>query len=387
MSRREKPIYLDFQSTTPCDARVVDAMIPYLTEDYGNPHSVDHQFGWRSAAALDRSRKTISEAINCEPSEIIFTSGATEANNLALKGLMAGLQPGAVRLLVSAIDHKSVVETAEKLRNQGYDVAFIPVNQFGIIELDFLEKAARKGPALVSVGYVNSEIGVIQPMRQIVTLCRRHGAILHTDATQAVGRIPIDFFNDDFDLLSLSAHKIFGPKGIGALIAKREIRTMLGSLIDGGGQQEGNRSGTIPTFLAIGLAAALEIALKENIPKQAAIADMASKLRGAIIAADPNCAFNAGDDVKIAGNINVTLSQMDAQSLLSRTSQDIAISTSSACSSGSVQPSHVLRAIGLGDEEIRRTIRLCVGETSSVRDIEFAATALRETLGASALAS
>lgn len=354
--------------------------MPYLMDDFGNPHSADHEFGWRAAKAIDQAAQVISTALGCEQSEIIFTSGATEANNLALKGLTTRKETNITRLIVCAIDHKSVIETANRIRNDGIKVSLTPVSHDALIDLDFLENEVRKGNALVSVGYANSELGVIQPMAEIVEICRRHGALLHTDAAQAIGRVQFNFFESDFDLVSMSGHKIFGPKGIGALIVKHDLRRRLCPLFDGGEQQDGNRSGTIPTFLVAGLSKAIQIAVRQNIGLQSKIAKLRTVLANAIKSADPECVFNGKSSCKIAGNINATLSRVDAQTLLTRTAKEISFSTSSACSSGAVRPSHVLQCIGLSDDQIRRTIRLCVGESTSQREVERASKILSQAI-------
>jgi cysteine desulfurase len=347
-------------------------MLPYLQADYGNPHSTDHQHGWEAARAVARARTELAEILGADPAELIFTSGATEANNLALKGIIQSPKLGLRRLIVSAIDHKSILETAKFLEMEGVELTVIGVNSIGIVDLSELEAELKRGQALVSIGLVNSELGVIQPMLSIVELCRKYDSLIHTDASQAIGRKPIDFYESDIDLLSFSGHKIYGPKGVGGLLVKRSLRQFLKPQIHGGGQEDGARSGTVAPFLVVGLAAAAEFATGEGLGLQASIANLRNSLRSAIVDADPNCHFNGLDEQKIAGNINVTLSKIEADILISRISSELSISTSSACSTGSVQPSHVLKAINLSDAEARRTVRLCVGNATTQKEINMA---------------
>lgn len=374
------PIYLDNQSSTRCDPRVIAQMMPILEHEFGNPHSADHHHGWRAAKVVAAARRRVADALGAAEAEVVFCSGATEANNLAIRGIAKSHESKNIRIVTTSIEHKSVLETAAALVREGFETAIIAPDRDGNVPLRPLEDAMRAGPAIVSVGWVNSELGVVQPIGDIASLCRRHGAILHVDAAQAVGRATVDFDAVDVDLLSVSGHKCYGPKGVGALLIKRRLRPHLRPILYGGGQEEGARSGTVSPFLTTGLAAAVEIAACEWNADERRLRDLRNRLVNAISEADPDCCFNGSGARQIGGVINVTFSEIDVDILLPRIINDLSISRSSACNAGSIVGSHVLHAIGKTDQEIRRTVRLCLGRFTTAKEIEMAANILTKAI-------
>ncbi len=374
------PIYLDNQASTRCDPRVIAQMAPILEHEFGNPHSSDHHHGWRAANIVSVARRSVADALGAAEAEVVFCSGATEANNLAVRGFAKSHDPGNLRIVTTAIEHKSVLETVAALTREGFETNVIAPDRDGIVPLRALEEAIRTGSAIVSVGWVNSELGVIQPIDEIASLCRRHGALLHVDASQAVGRVNVDFDAVDADLMSVSGHKCYGPKGVGALLIKRRLRPYLRPILHGGGQEEGVRSGTVSPFLATGLAAAIEIAAREWRDDERRLRDLRDRLANSISEADPDCRLNGSGARQIGGAINVTFSEIDADILLPRIVNVLSISRSSACSAGAIVGSHVLRAIGKSDEEIRRTVRLCLGRFTTADEIDLAAEALAKAI-------
>jgi cysteine desulfurase len=373
------PVYLDYQATTPTDPRVVAAMLPYFTEKFGNPHSTSHRFGREAAEAVEQARGEVASLIGAEPREIVFTSGATESNNAAIKGAVRFLRDerhsDKNHIVTVATEHKCVLETCRQLERDGFAITILPVGGDGLLDLDRLADALGPRTALVSVMAANNEIGAIQNLAAIGALCRARGVLFHSDAAQAVGKIPLDVETMQIDLLSISGHKLYGPKGIGALYVRRRPRVRLVPLIDGGGQERGFRSGTLPPPLCVGLGQACAIAQAEMVAETVAIGELRRRFFTALRNRIPGIRLNGSAAHRLAGNLNVTFEGVDADALL-ETCQTVAASTGSACSSASVEPSYVLRALGLDEATARSSLRLCVGRFTTAAEIDFAVDAL-----------
>jgi cysteine desulfurase len=374
----DAPVYLDYQATTPTDPRVVAAMLPYFTEKFGNPHS-SHRFGHEAEAAVEQARAEIAALIGADPREIVFTSGATESNNLAIKGAARFLRDergaGRDRIVTLATEHKCVIESCRRLEQEGFAVTFLPVEADGLVDLERLRAALGPRTALVSVMAAHNEIGVIQPLAAIGALCREHGILFHTDAAQAAGKVALDVDAMAIDLLSISGHKLYGPKGIGALYVRRRPRVRLRPLIDGGGQERGLRSGTLPAMLCVGFGAACAIAGQEMAEEGERLLALRRRLYGGLAARLPGLRLNGHPERRLPGNLNLAVPGLDAEALLENCPM-VAASTGSACSSASVEPSYVLRALGLDEAAARESVRLCVGRFTTEAEIDFAADAL-----------
>ncbi len=372
------PIYLDNQATTRCDPRVLAAMLPWFAEEYGNPHSVEHAMGRRAEAAVEVARAEVAALIGAEPREIAFTSGATESNNMAIKGaarFARGRDSARRRIVTIATEHKCVLESVGDLAAEGFEPVFLPVGRDGLLDSDRLRDALRTPTLLVSVMAVNNEIGVIQDNSTIAALARQGGALFHTDAAQATGKIPLDATGWGIDLLSLSGHKLYGPKGVGALFVRRRPRVRLAPLFSGGGQERGLRSGTLPAPLIIGLGEACRIARAEMAEEAARIAALRDRLLVRLTAAIPGLRVNGSISARVPGNLNLTFPDTTAAELMART-PDLCLSTGSACSSAEIEPSYVLRALGLPDSEAARTLRIGIGRFTSAAEIDLAAALL-----------
>ncbi len=370
-------IYLDYQATTPCDPRVVQAMLPWFGQDFANPHSLEHAPGRRAADAVEQARAQVAALIGAEPREIVFTSGATEANNLALKGLarFAGAteRPGIVTL---ATEHKCVLESVRDLASEGFSPRILPVRPDGTVA-DAVLHAALPDALLLSVMAAHNETGLIQDLSALAAAAHAAGARFHTDLAQAAARIPLDVGRDGVDLASISAHKLYGPKGIGALYVRRRPRVRLAPLFSGGGQERGLRSGTVPVPLAVGFGEACGIARAEMAEEQARIANLRDALLGGLMARIPGLALNAPAAPRLAGNLNLRFPGVRALHLMQRCG-GLALSTGSACSSAEIAPSHVLVALGLGPAAAAASLRLSIGRFTSTADIEIATRALVE---------
>ena len=341
-----RPTYLDYQATTPVDPRVLEALLPWLTEHFGNPHSANHALGWEAAEAVEQARAQVAALINAEPREILFTSGATEANNLAIKGALRFRKAHEDRdgVVTLASEHKCVLESARALEREGARVTILPVRENGLVDPGRLAAALDQRTALVSVMAVNNEIGVIQPLAEIAALAHGCGAWLHSDAAQAAGKTPLDVRALDLDLVSLSAHKLYGPKGIGALFVRRRPRVRLEPLFDGGGQERGLRSGTLAPFLCVGFGKAAELARTEMAAESDRLWLLHRRLRQRLAEAIPGLVFNGDPERRIPGNLNLALPGVEALALL-KALPELALSTGSACTSAEVEPSSVLRAL------------------------------------------
>jgi len=373
-------IYLDYQATTPLDPRVANAMQGLLGREFGNPHSTGHVFGLAAAAEVERAQIEIADCIGAFQEDVVFTSGSTEANNLAILGFARGHRSKKPRFITIATEHKSILVPFQYLSDQGFDVEVLPVNGDGHFDLQLLEAALIKADrSFVSIAAANSEIGTINPIREIGILCKKYGAIFHSDATQAIGKIPIDVFNDNIHLMSISGHKIYAPKGIGALIVQAQIRSHIEPLIFGGGQQYGLRSGTVPPFLVVGLAEAIKIVTNEMEHENIHL----SKMRNLLLENLQNrisVSVNGGQQRRLPNNLNLRFDML-ALDVMAKT-PNVAISTGSAClsSGGSIEPSHVLKAIGLSDDEIKKSLRMSVGRFTTDEEVQLASASLLSTL-------
>jgi cysteine desulfurase len=374
------PIYLDNQSTTRLDPRVLEAMLPYFTEEFGNPHSTSHTYGRNAAAAIETARAEVATLIQADPREIVFTSGATESNNLALKGAahFARAHPTGVardHIVTLVTEHKCVLESCNQLQSEGFAVTFLPVEPNGLISPAALAAAMTERTLLVSVMAAHNEIGVIQPLSEIGALCRSRGVLFHTDAAQAFGKIPLDVRALQIDLMSISGHKIYGPKGVGALYIRRRPRVRLVPLIDGGGQERGLRSGTLPTPLCVGLGRAAALAGAEMTEEAERLRQLRERLRRSLARRVPGFAVNGDLEQRLPGNLNFSFPGIEALSLI-EACPSLAVSTGSACTSASVEPSYVLRALGLSEAEANSGIRVGLGRFTTAAEVDFAADAL-----------
>lgn len=365
------PIYLDYQATTPVDPRVLDAMLPYFREKFGNPHSINHSFGWEAEEAVERARRQVAALIGANEKEIVFTSGATESNNLAIKGLVHFYRKKRDHVVSVATEHKCVIESCRRLEREGFEVTFLRVEPNGLIDLDELRAAITERTVLVSVMAANNEIGVIQPIAEIGAVCHERGAFFHTDAAQAVGKIPLDVNEMNIDLMSISGHKIYGPKGIGALYVRRRPRVRLDPLIDGGGQERGLRSGTIPAPLAVGLGEACAICRREMVEEEARVRRLRDKLYHGVTSHLSEVYLNGDLEHRLAGNLNLSFAQVDGELLMAQL-KDLAVSSASACTSAAVEPSYVLRALGIDEELAQGSIRFGIGRPTTEAEIDYA---------------
>ncbi|QJR82029.1 IscS subfamily cysteine desulfurase [Alteromonas pelagimontana] len=371
MTRSSSPVYLDYAATTPVDPRVAEKMAACLTLDgnFGNPASRTYRFGWMAEEAVDVARNQIADLINCDPREIVFTSGATESDNLAIKGVAEQYADKGKHIVTVETEHKAVLDTCAYLAGKGFEITYLPVDEKGLISLAQLRQSLRQDTILVSVMHVNNEIGVIQDIAAIGELCRQQGVLFHVDAAQSVGKVAIDTQALEVDLLSISAHKIYGPKGIGGLYVRRRPKVKLAAQIHGGGHERGMRSGTLPTHQIVGMGEALELAGKAMATDTARIQQLRDTLWQGLSALD-DIYLNGDAQHRIAGNLNVSFGGVDGESLMMGL-HDIAVSSGSACTSASLEPSYVLRAIGRSAELAHSGIRFSVGRFTTAEDIEY----------------
>jgi len=381
------PIYLDHHSTTPVDERVLEQMLPYFREKFGNAASINHAFGWRAAEAVDKARQQVANLLQVTSKSIVFTSGATEANNLALKGVLRASPPGS-HVVTTAIEHKAVLDPLKRMQRQGYGVTIVPVDGNGEVSPQLIAEALRPETVLVSVMWANNEVGTIQPLSEINRLCKARGVLLHTDAAQAVGKLPLDLAKTDVDLLSLSGHKLYAPQGIGALVVRQgEPRIRLEPLFDGGGHEGRLRSGTLPVALIVGLGAACEIARQEMAVEAARLQKLARQLQDGLSRRLAGLAFNghterveeAGTYRRLPGNVHVSVSGVDGIALLASL-KEIAVSSGSACTSADPEPSHVLRAMGIPEAMSLASLRFGLGRETTAEQIDFTINYVAETV-------
>ena len=369
--RNDQPIYLDYQATTPLDPRVLEAMMPYFTYKFGNPHSRSHAYGWEAEEAVEKARAQIGSIIGADEKEIIFTSGATESNNLAIKGVAEFYKDRRNHIVTLVTEHKCVLDTCRHLEQQGFTITYLPVKQNGIVDLDRLRETVTDKTSMVSIMAVNNEIGVIQPLKEIGAICRAKGAFFHTDAAQAVGKIKIDVEAMNIDLLSISGHKIYGPKGIGALYVRRRPRVRLVPLINGGGQERGMRSGTLPTPLCVGLGEACAIAEKEMPAEAERLRGLRDRFLKGIRAKLPEIYLNGDEEQRIPGNLNISFAYVEGESLIMGI-KSLSVSSGSACTSASLEPSYVLRALGVEEEMAHTSLRIGFGRFTTTEEVDAA---------------
>jgi cysteine desulfurase len=380
MSTAHRPIYLDCHATTPLDPQVLEAMLPYFTEYFGNPSSVTHQYGWEAEAAIARSRQVLADAIHAIPEEIVFTSGATEANNLAIKGVAEAYFSKGRHIVTLQTEHSAVLDPCRYLETLGFEVTYLPVRSDGLVDLAQLEAALRPDTILVSVMAANNEIGVLQPLATIGQLCHDRGVVFHTDAAQAIAKIPIDVQAMQIDLLSMTAHKVYGPKGIGALyVRRRRPRVMLSPQLHGGGQERGLRSGTLYPPQIVGFATAVEIGLAVMESETQRLTTLRDRLWSRLRSLD-NVHRNGHPTQRLAGNLNVSVDGVDGQALLLGLQPQIAVSSGSACSAAEMAPSHVLTAIGHSQSLAYASIRFGLGRFTTAEEIDRAAEVVVSTV-------
>lgn len=368
----QRPIYLDAHATTPMDQRVLDAMLPYFTERFGNPSTNTHVYGWEASAAVKNSRETIAEIINATPEEIVFTSGATEANNLAIKGVAEAYFNQGKHIITVVTEHRAVLDPCNYLETLGFEVTYLPVQSDGLLDLKQLETAIREDTILVSVMAANNEIGILQPLAEIGAICHHRGVLFHTDAAQAVAKIPLDVAEMNIDLMSLTAHKIYGPKGLGALyVRRRNPRVKLASQIQGGGQERGWRSGTLNTPQIVGFAKALEIGVGEMESESERLFQLKKQLWSMFEPLE-GIYLNGNFTNSLQGNLNISIQGVDGSALLLGLQSIVAVSSGSACSSASTAPSHVLSALGRDKKLAHASLRFGIGRFNTQEEIEIA---------------
>ena len=370
MLNDNRPIYLDCHATTSVDKRVLEAMLPYFSERFGNPSSTTHLYGWEAESAVKQARITIAEAINATPEEIIFTSGATEANNLAIKGVAEAYFSQGKHIITVATEHRAVLDPCKYLQTLGFTITYLPVQPDGLIDLEQLRAAIRPETILVSVMAANNEIGVIQPLAQIGQICRERGVLFHSDAAQAIAKIPLDVEQMNIDLMSLTAHKVYGPKGTGALyIRRRNPRVTIASQIQGGGQERNIRSGTLYTPQIVGFGKAIELGLDLMASEQEYLLQLREKL-WSLLNQLPGIELNGHPTQKLAGNLNVSIEGVDGTALMLGLQPTVALSSGSACSAASTKPSHVLTALGREEKLAHASIRFGIGRFNTIAEIE-----------------
>ena len=369
----QKPIYLDHHATTPMDPRVLEAMLPFFGPKFGNAASRSHSFGWEAETAVDVARKRVAELAGAAPREMAFTSGATESDNLALKGTMEAYRAKGNHMVTMATEHKAVLDTARRLERQGCRLTVLPPQRDGLLDLDRLRDAILPGTVLVSVMHANNEIGVIQPVREIGAICREKGVLFHCDAVQAFGKVPIRVEEDHIDLMSVSAHKMYGPKGIGALyVRRRNPRVELSAQMDGGGHEFGMRSGTLNVPAIVGFGEACAICAREMAEEAARLARLRDRLKAQIEAGLDRVYVNGSMEHRLPGNLNMSFAGANGDSLLMSLA-DVALSTGSACTSATVEPSYVLKALGVGEELAHSSLRFGLGRFNTEEEVDYVA--------------
>ncbi|CDR46812.1 CYFA0S26e00342g1_1 [Cyberlindnera fabianii] len=371
-----RPIYLDMQATTPTDPRVLDKMLQFYTGLYGNPHSNTHSYGWETDKEIEIARKHLADLIGADPKEIIFTSGATESNNMAIKGVPRFYKKTKKHIITVKTEHKCILDSARHMQDEGFDVTYLNVGEDGLINLEELEKSIRKDTCIVSVMAVNNEIGVIQPIEEIGKICRKHKVFFHSDCAQAVGKIPIDVNKMNIDLMSISSHKIYGPKGIGAIYVRRRPRVRVDPIITGGGQERGLRSGTLAPPLVTGFGEACRLIKEDMDYDQQHIKRLSKKLTDGLLSIE-HTQLNGSADHRYAGCVNVSFAYIEGESLLMAL-KDIALSSGSACTSASLEPSYVLHALGADDALAHSSIRFGIGRFTTEEEIDYVVKAINE---------
>ncbi|MFN3569319.1 MAG: IscS subfamily cysteine desulfurase [Polaromonas sp.] len=372
------PIYMDYSATNPCDPRVVDAMIPWLREHFGNPASRSHAWGWEAEAAVEKAREQVADLIGADPREIVWTSGATESNNLAIKGAAHFYKSRGKHLITVKTEHKAVLDTCRELERQGFEVTYLDVQADGLMDLEVLKAAIRPDTILASVMFVNNEIGVIQDIAAIGALCREKGVIFHVDAAQATGRVDIDLASLPVDLMSLTSHKTYGPKGIGALYVRRKPRVRLEAQMHGGGHERGMRSGTLPTHQIVGMGEAYRIAKAEMHEENKRIRALHERMLAGLKDVE-EVFLNGHADKRVPHNLNMSFNFVEGESLIMGI-KGLAVSSGSACTSASLEPSYVLRALGRSDELAHSSLRMTIGRWSTEEEIDYAVATIKENV-------
>ena len=374
------PVYFDNHATTPVDPRVLEAMLPYFTEKFGNAASRNHEFGWRAEEAVENARAQVARLINAHPKEIVFTSGATESDNLAIKGVAETHRPKGNHIITQVTEHKAVLDSCKRLESSGYEITYLAVDRDGLIDPDGLAKAITPKTILISIMYANNEIGVIQPIEQIGKIAKKRNVLFHVDAVQAIGKIPVDVQKDAIDLLSISAHKLYGPKGVGALYVRRKNpRVQLSPMIDGGGHERGMRSGTLNVPGIVGLGKACELCQKEMAAEAVRLGQMRDKLKNALESGLDNTAINGSLTHRLPNNLNISFAYVEGESLLMGIN-DVAVSSGSACTSAAIEPSYVLRALGVSDDLAHSSIRFGLGRFNTEEEVDYVAARVIETV-------
>jgi len=374
------PIYFDNHATTPVDPRVVEAMMPFFTEKFGNAASRNHSFGWEAEKAVDDARKKIADLIGATSKEIIFTSGATESDNLAIKGVAEMYSEKGNHIITVATEHKAVLDTCKKLEKHGYRVSYLPVKGDGLVDLDMLRDAITDKTVLITLMYANNEIGVIQPVREIGKIAHEKGVLFHTDGVQAVGKIPVNVIQDNIDLMSMSAHKIYGPKGVGALYVRRKSpRVQITAQMDGGGHERGMRSGTLNVTGIVGMGEACAICHREMPEESKRLQHLRDKLRDKFLSELDEVYINGSQEHRLPHNLNISFAYVEGESLLMGIN-DVAVSSGSACTSATLEPSYVLKALGVGDDLAHTSIRFGLGRFNTEEEVDYVAGRVTEVV-------
>jgi len=374
------PVYFDNHATTQVDPRVVDAMLPYFTDKFGNAASRNHEFGWKAEEAVENARGQIAKLINATPKEIVFTSGATESTNLAIKGVAEMYREKGNHIITQVTEHKATLDTCKRLEKYGYEVTYLPVEKDGRINLDDLRRAITPKTILISIMYANNEIGVVQPIAEIGKIAKEKGVFFHVDAVQAVGKIPVDVQKDGIDLMSISGHKIYGPKGVGALYVRRKNpRVQLAAIIDGGGHERGMRSGTLNVPGIVGLGKACELCQQEMASESGKMSSLRDRLKESIMSRLDETFINGSMDHRLPNNINISFAYVEGESLLMGIN-DVAVSSGSACTSATLEPSYVLKALGVGEDLAHTSIRFGLGRFNTQEEVDYVADRVVETV-------
>ncbi len=365
-----KNIYLDYQATTPLDPRVLEKMIPYFNDRFGNPHSRNHSYGWEAEEATEIAREHVAKIINASPKEIVFTSGATESNNLAIKGIADFYGDKKNHIITCVTEHKCVLESCRFLNeNENFEITYLPVRQDGLIDLDVLQKSIKQNTLLISIMGVHNEIGVIQPLKEIGELCRKNNIFFHTDCAQAIGKIKLDVDEMNIDVMSISGHKIYGPKGVGALYVRRKPRVRIKAMMSGGGQERGMRSGTLSPALCVGLGEACRICYNEMDEENKRLVYLKNRFYDGITRKCKDVYLNGSSEFRIPGNLNISFAYVEGESLMMGI-KDLAVSSGSACTSASLEPSYVLRALGVEEELAHTSLRIGIGRFTTEKEID-----------------
>ena len=374
------PIYMDNNATTPVDGRVLEAMLPYFCEEYGNAASRNHSFGWRAEEAVGRAREQVARLIGAKPREIIFTSGATESDNLALKGVAEMYREKGDHIITQVTEHKAVLDSAKRLERQGFEVTYLPVDRDGLVDPDDVRRALRETTILISIMAANNEIGVVQPLEEISRIAKERGVLFHSDAAQAAGKVPVDVEAWGVDLVSLSAHKMYGPKGVGALyVRRRNPRVRLSPMMDGGGHERAMRSGTLDVPGIVGFGAACELAYREMEAEAERLRFLRDRLEGGILSHVEEVYRNGHAERRLPGTSNLSFAYVEGESLMMGLNE-IAVSSGSACTSAILEPSHVLRALGVGEELAHSSIRFSLGRFNTEEEVDYVIQRVKETV-------